>query len=64
MTARGAGVVGLCAFDSNLNSPDGGWELMGEQLTVFRQALGDPRTAHIDGLYDWRNAPPGVCVDS
>jgi hypothetical protein len=47
---RGARVVGLCAFDSNLNSPDGGWELMGAQLTVFRQLLGDPRTAHIGDL--------------
>ncbi|NVB78486.1 MAG: hypothetical protein HOV81_08850 [Kofleriaceae bacterium] len=43
----GARTVGLSAFDSNLNSSTGGWELMGEQLTVFRQLLGDPRTASI-----------------
>lgn len=47
---RGARVVGLSAFDSNLNSPDGGWELMGAQLTTFRELLGDPRTASIDDL--------------
>jgi len=39
---RGARVVGLSAFDS------GEWVLAGPQLTVFRQLLGDPRTAHID----------------
>lgn len=44
---RGARVVGLSAFDSNLNSPDGGWELRGEQLTVFRTLLADPRTANV-----------------
>jgi hypothetical protein len=47
---RGARVVGLSAFDSNLNSPSGGWELMGEQLRVFRLLLADPRTASIDAL--------------
>lgn len=47
---RGARVVGLAAFDSNLNSPSGGWELKGEQLTVFRQLLGDARTASVDDL--------------
>lgn len=45
---KGARVVGLSAFDSNLNSPDGGWELMGEQLTMFWDLLADPRTASID----------------
>jgi hypothetical protein len=45
---RGARVVGLSAFDSNLNSPSGGWELKGEQLRVFRLLLGDPRTAHFE----------------
>ena len=39
---RGARVVGLSAFDSQA------WELAGQQLEVFRQLLGDPRTAHID----------------
>lgn len=39
----GARVVGLSAFDSNLNSPNGGWELKGEQLTVFHQLMADPR---------------------
>ncbi|HEY0251612.1 MAG TPA: hypothetical protein VGC41_08795, partial [Kofleriaceae bacterium] len=44
----GARVVGLSAFDSDLNSPDGGWELEGAQLTEFNALMGDPRTAHID----------------
>ncbi|MEO8550450.1 MAG: hypothetical protein ABI678_10765 [Kofleriaceae bacterium] len=44
----GARVVGLSAFDSNLNSSDGGWELQGAQLAVFNQLMGDPRTASID----------------
>lgn len=39
----GARVVGLCAFDSGLNSPSGSWELAGEQRTMFRQFLLDPR---------------------
>lgn len=42
----GARTVGLSAFDSALNSTSS-WELVGEQLTVFRQLLGDPRTASI-----------------
>lgn len=46
----GARVVGLCAFDSNLNSSTGGWELMGAELTTFRGLLGDPRTASVDDL--------------
>jgi hypothetical protein len=45
---QGAQVVALSAFDSNLNSPSGGWELKGEQLTTFRQLLGDPRTLDAD----------------
>lgn len=44
---KGARVVGLAAFDSNLNSPNGGWELMGGQLDAFRALMGDPRTAHV-----------------
>ncbi len=44
---QGARVVGLCAFDSGLNSPSGSWELQGDQLTVFRELLGDPRTATV-----------------
>jgi hypothetical protein len=47
---KGARVLGLSAFDSNLNSPSGGWELMGDQLTAFWDLLGDPRTASIDSL--------------
>lgn len=43
----GARVVGLSAFDSNLNSPTGGWELFGAQLTTFRTLLADPRTASV-----------------
>lgn len=34
-----AQIIGLAAFDSNLNSPNGGWELKGEQLTRFRELL-------------------------
>jgi len=44
---RGASVVGLSAFDSNLNSPSGGWELKGEQLTTFQALLNDPRNADV-----------------
>lgn len=44
---KGARVVGLSAFDSSLNSPSGSWELQGEQLNVFWELLGDPRTAHV-----------------
>ncbi|MCA9580566.1 MAG: hypothetical protein KC416_02150, partial [Myxococcales bacterium] len=45
---KGARVVGLCAFDSDLNSPKGSWELVGEQLKVFHELMSDPRTARID----------------
>jgi len=41
---KGARVIALSAFDSNLNSPTGGWELTGAQLTAFQQLLADPRT--------------------
>jgi hypothetical protein len=41
----GARVVALSAFDSNLNSPNGGWELRGDQLTAFQALLADSRTA-------------------
>ncbi len=41
----GARVIGLCAFDSNSNSPDGGWELIGGQLTAFRELLALPSTS-------------------
>jgi len=44
---RGARVIGLSAFDSNLNSPHGGWVLQGAQLSVFRELLRDPRTADV-----------------
>lgn len=42
-------MVGLCAFDSHLNSPSGSWELQGAQLTVFHELLADPRTARFSG---------------
>lgn len=45
---QGARVVGLSAFDSGLNSPTGSWELKGEQLNMFWQLLGDPRTASVN----------------
>jgi hypothetical protein len=32
-------LLGYAYFDSNLNSPNGGWELKGEQLTVFQDIL-------------------------
>ncbi len=41
----GARVVGLCAFDSNRNSPDGGWELTGGQLSAFDEMLARPTTS-------------------
>jgi uncharacterized protein YfaP (DUF2135 family) len=43
----GGRVVALSAFDSNLNSDDGGWELQGAQLTTFHELMNDPRTAFI-----------------
>ena len=42
---KGARVVGLSAYDSGVNAPDGTWQLQGEQLIAFRQLLKDPRTA-------------------
>ena len=47
---QGARVVGLSAFDSGLNSPTGSWELQGEQLTVFHELMGDPRTMTVASL--------------
>lgn len=44
---KGARVIGLSAFDSNQNSPRGGWTLQGAQLTVFHELLRDPRTADV-----------------
>lgn len=43
----GAPVLGLSAFDSALNSPNGSWELVGEQLTTFHALMADPRVASI-----------------
>jgi hypothetical protein len=37
-----AQVIGLAYFDSNLNSPKGGWELFGEPLGAFRQLMTAP----------------------
>lgn len=36
--------IGAAAFDSGLNSPLGSYELKGEQLSAFREAMVDPRT--------------------
>ena len=36
---RGSQVVGLSYFDSDLNSPQGGWTLQGGPLTLFRQLM-------------------------
>ena len=44
---KGARVIGLAAFDSNLNSPKGGWMLQGAQLTAFHELLRDPRTTDV-----------------
>jgi hypothetical protein len=44
---KGARVIGLSVFDSDLHSPDGGWILEGAQLTVFRELLNDSRTADV-----------------
>lgn len=44
---KGARVVGVSAFDSALNSPDGSWELRGTQLDAFRKYMCSPTTAHI-----------------
>jgi hypothetical protein len=41
---KGAQVIGLAAFDSDLNSSTGGWELQGGQLDAFQSLLSDPRT--------------------
>jgi len=35
-------IIGLAAFDSNLNSPDGGWELFGDPLNTFRALMRAP----------------------
>jgi hypothetical protein len=35
-------VLACCWFDSDLNSPSGGWTLQGEPLTRFRQWQSDP----------------------
>lgn len=43
-----AQVIGLAAFDSNLNSPKGGWELLGNQLTKFRQLMLKPTSLLAD----------------
>jgi hypothetical protein len=57
---QGARVVALSAFDSSLNSPNGSWELKGEQLNVFHQLMSDPRTARIGPL----SAPSGLGVSA
>ncbi|MFN7151791.1 MAG: hypothetical protein ACK4V6_20215 [Microthrixaceae bacterium] len=35
----GSQVIGLSYFDSNLNSPSGGWELFGQPLATFRELI-------------------------
>lgn len=41
---RGARMVALSYFDSDLNSPNGGWTLTGEPLVEFRRRVVDPRS--------------------
>ncbi|MEX0685128.1 MAG: hypothetical protein WD267_09260 [Balneolales bacterium] len=41
---QGARVIGLSAFDSGQNSPNGSWLLQGKRLEMFHQLMGDPRT--------------------
>ena len=38
----GARILGMAYFDSNLNSPSGGWSLTGEPLNRFRALMGAP----------------------
>lgn len=47
-----AQVIGMSAFDSNLNSPRGGWELKGAQLSKFRDLMtrGTSLTVRQDGF--------------
>jgi hypothetical protein len=45
---RGGRVVGLSAFDSAQNSPDGAWTLTGAQLTAFHDLMRDPRTVSVE----------------
>lgn len=44
---KGARVIGLSAFDSGQNSPDGSWLLMGKRLEMFHKLMGDPRTENV-----------------
>lgn len=39
-------VIGLAYFDSDLNSPTGGWALTGEPLTRFHQLMATPTSLH------------------
>ena len=41
---NGSQVIGLSYFDSNLNSPSGGWELFGQPLAKFRELIGSSRS--------------------
>ena len=43
-----AQLIGLAYFDSNLNSPSGGWELFGQPLAQFRQLMGAPTSLRAD----------------
>ena len=46
---RGARVIGFAYFDSDLNSPDGGWTLVGEPLNKFRALLTVPTSPGVAG---------------
>lgn len=43
-------VVGMAYFDSGLNSPNGSWELRGQQLTKFRAILGSSSVMRVSNL--------------
>ena len=46
--ASGGQIIGLAAFDSNLNSPRGGWELIGAPLDKFRSLMTAPTSVGPD----------------
>lgn len=47
---RANDVVGMAYFDSGLNSPNGSWELKGQQLTEFRSILASSTTMRVSDL--------------
>lgn len=49
--ANNKDLIGYAYFDSGLNSPNGSWELLGEQLNVFRDILkNDTRVQRVNNL--------------